>query len=50
MSMRLVEGEFPDYHQVIPAKSERIASIDAANLLAALRRGLGGVERSARAA
>jgi DNA polymerase-3 subunit beta len=21
MSMRLVEGEFPDYHQVIPAKS-----------------------------
>jgi DNA polymerase-3 subunit beta len=38
MSMRLVEGEFPDYHQVIPAKSERIASVDAANLHAALRR------------
>jgi DNA polymerase-3 subunit beta len=38
MSMRLVEGEFPDYHQVIPAKSERIASVDTATLLAALRR------------
>ena len=38
MSMRLIEGEFPDYHQVIPAKSERVASIDAANLLGALRR------------
>ncbi len=38
MSMRLVEGEFPDYHQVIPAKSERVASVDAATLLAALRR------------
>ena len=38
MSMRLVEGEFPDYHQVIPAKSERIASLDAGSLLGALRR------------
>lgn len=38
MSMRLIEGEFPDYHQVIPAKSERVASVDAANLHAALRR------------
>ena len=38
MSMRLIEGDFPDYHQVIPSKSERVASIDAANLLAALRR------------
>lgn len=38
MSMRLVEGEFPDYHQVIPKKSERIATLDAAALLSALRR------------
>jgi DNA polymerase-3 subunit beta len=38
MSMRLVEGEFPDYTQVIPAKSDRIATVDAASLLAALRR------------
>ncbi|MEO8603278.1 MAG: DNA polymerase III subunit beta [bacterium] len=38
MSMRLVEGEFPDYNQVIPAKSERHATIDALALHAALRR------------
>lgn len=38
MSMRLVEGEFPDYHQVVPGKSERQASMEAASLLAALRR------------
>jgi DNA polymerase III subunit beta len=38
MSMRLVEGEFPDYHQVVPAKSDRIASLEAAQLHAALRR------------
>jgi DNA polymerase-3 subunit beta len=38
MSMRLVEGEFPDYNQVIPKKSERHASIDATALHAALRR------------
>jgi DNA polymerase-3 subunit beta len=38
MSMRLVEGEFPDYNQVVPAKSERHAMIDTAGLLAALRR------------
>lgn len=38
MSMRLVEGEFPDYNQVIPKKSERHATIDAAALQAALRR------------
>lgn len=38
MSMRLVEGEFPDYNQVIPKKSERHATIDAASLHAALRR------------
>lgn len=38
MSMRLVEGEFPDYHQVVPSKSERHALVDAAALHAALRR------------
>jgi DNA polymerase-3 subunit beta len=38
MSMRLVEGEFPDYHQVIPAKSDRVVAVDAAALHAALRR------------
>jgi DNA polymerase-3 subunit beta len=38
MSMRLVEGEFPDYRQVVPAKSERIASVAVGTLLAALRR------------
>ncbi len=38
MSMRLTEGEFPDYRQVVPSKSERIAVIDTAGLLAALRR------------
>lgn len=38
LSMRLVEGEFPDYKQVIPAKSERRMSVGAAPLLAALRR------------
>lgn len=38
MSMRLVEGEFPDYQQVIPSKSERKAIMAAGELLAALRR------------
>jgi DNA polymerase-3 subunit beta len=38
MSMRLIEGEFPDYHQVIPAKSERIATVAVSDLHAALRR------------
>jgi DNA polymerase-3 subunit beta len=38
MSMRLVEGEFPDNNQVIPRKAERHATIDAAALHAALRR------------
>ncbi len=38
MSMRLIEGEFPDYHQVIPPKSDRIASVPSEQLLAALRR------------
>ncbi len=38
MSMRLIEGEFPDYNQVIPEKSERVCYVDAATLMAALRR------------
>lgn len=38
MAMRLVEGDFPDYNQVIPSKSERHASLDAVALHAALRR------------
>jgi DNA polymerase-3 subunit beta len=38
LSMRLVEGEFPDYQQVIPAKSENIAEVPNARLAAALRR------------
>ena len=38
MSMRLVEGEFPDYNQVIPKKAERHAIIEATALHAALRR------------
>jgi DNA polymerase-3 subunit beta len=38
MSMRLVEGEFPDYNQVVPGKSERVAVFDNANVSAALRR------------
>ncbi|MFI5394883.1 MAG: DNA polymerase III subunit beta [Candidatus Binatia bacterium] len=38
LSMRLVEGEFPDYNQVIPQKSERRMLVAAELLLAALRR------------
>ena len=38
MSMRLVEGEYPDYQQVVPAKSERLAVVEGAALHAALRR------------
>jgi DNA polymerase-3 subunit beta len=38
MSMRLIEGEFPDYHQVIPEKSTLHATLDAAGFFAALRR------------
>ena len=38
LSMRLVEGEFPDYKQVIPEKSTRRLSVGAEPLLAALRR------------
>ncbi|HVN86927.1 MAG TPA: DNA polymerase III subunit beta [Candidatus Binatia bacterium] len=38
LSMRLLEGEFPDYRQVIPADSPRKASVASSTLLAALRR------------
>ncbi len=38
MSMRLIEGEFPDYNQVVPKKSPKVAKVDAASLLAGLRR------------
>lgn len=38
LSMRLVEGEFPDYQQVVPSKVERIAVMNNADLVAALRR------------
>ncbi len=38
LSMRLVEGEFPDYNQVIPPSSARLAVLSTAGLLAGLRR------------
>jgi len=38
LSVRLVEGEFPDYRQVVPAKSEKVAVLEVGPLLAALRR------------
>ncbi|MFN8627603.1 MAG: DNA polymerase III subunit beta [Candidatus Binatia bacterium] len=38
LAMRLVEGEFPDYKQVIPKKSERRMLVAAEVLLATLRR------------
>jgi DNA polymerase III subunit beta len=38
LSMRLVEGEFPDYKQVVPQKSDRRLSVGVEPLLAALRR------------
>lgn len=38
MTMRLVEGDFPDYHQVVPQSAERVALLEAGPLLAALRR------------
>jgi DNA polymerase-3 subunit beta len=36
--MRLVEGEFPDYRQVIPAETRIVARANRDDLLAALRR------------
>lgn len=38
LSMRLVEGEFPDYNQVVPQKSDRRMLVGVEPLLAALRR------------
>ena len=38
LSMRLVEGEFPDYNQVVPQKSERRMLVAVSALLAGLRR------------
>jgi DNA polymerase-3 subunit beta len=38
MSMRLVEGEFPDYRQVMPAKTDRTAVMGLGDFLAALKR------------
>lgn len=38
LAMRLVEGEFPDYKQVIPQKSGRRMTVGVGPLLAALRR------------
>lgn len=36
--MRLIEGEFPDYRQVIPKESRRLVRVDSEALLGALRR------------
>lgn len=38
LSMRLIEGEFPDYHQVVPQKSERRMLVGVEPLLSGLRR------------
>jgi DNA polymerase-3 subunit beta len=38
LSMRLVEGDFPDYNQVVPQKSERRMLVKGEDLLSALRR------------
>lgn len=38
LSMRLVEGDFPDYNQVVPQKSEKRMSVKADEFLSALRR------------
>jgi DNA polymerase-3 subunit beta len=38
LSMRLVEGEFPDYNQVIPSEKKYIISFSREDLLSALRR------------
>jgi DNA polymerase-3 subunit beta len=38
LSMRLIEGEFPDYKQVVPQKSSRRMLVEVQPLLAALRR------------
>lgn len=38
LSMRLVEGEFPDYRQVVPQKTSLEVNLSGQDLLAALRR------------
>jgi DNA polymerase-3 subunit beta len=38
LSMRLVEGEFPDYHQVIPKERKHAISFSREEFLSALRR------------
>ncbi len=38
MSVRLIDGEFPDYNQVIPQKKGVVAAVPAAEFAAALRR------------
>lgn len=38
LSMRLVAGDFPDYHQVVPKNTSLHVSLHAPDLLAALRR------------
>lgn len=38
ISVRLIDGEFPDYNQVVPQKKGVIASVAGADFIAALRR------------
>lgn len=38
MSMRLIEGNFPDYQKVIPAANNAVVTIDRAKLLSAMKR------------
>ncbi len=38
LTVRLIEGDFPNYEQVIPKKSDKIVSVDRSLLLGALRR------------
>ncbi len=38
LAMRLVEGEFPDYNQVVPKKSPRVMTVGIDEFLASLRR------------
>ena len=38
LSMRLVEGEFPDYHQVIPTERKHTVTFSREDLLSAIRR------------
>ncbi|MEM7494654.1 MAG: DNA polymerase III subunit beta [Myxococcota bacterium] len=38
LTMRLIDGAFPDYHQVIPKLSDKLARVSRADLLATLRR------------